>query len=168
MLFGGVGAVAASVPTQTAQAKYHDPYKYDKHFYHVLILERTKVYRIHYGRAMCYNRYHRVRDLRPGQMAWIRNKGGIDWSWSIGRGYHYCNFSRDSKDYDWFEPYHKYEYVDKEVIDNANHEEHKVYRFTWRQFCKITRYGIWNKPYRKWAKPVKRLIRREHVKLEKD
>lgn len=164
LLFSGVSAAVTIPPSQNVHAEIFHGYKYDKHFYYVVITKPTRVYRIHYGKYMYKNRYKRAYTLKPGDTTWIRNKGDIDWGWTIGKRYHYCSF-RDSENTSWFNSYSKYNYIDKSIMDNKVKEEHKSYKFNWREYRQLVRYGFWTKPYRKWIKPAKRLIKRDHIRI---
>ena len=101
-------------------------------------------------------KYVKAYRLKPGDTPLIRYRG-VDWGWTIGKSYHYCTFT--DKFY-WFDTYSKYKWVDQGLLDGSMKDEHFAYKFTWEQYCKLIKDGIYttNHPKKLWKTKIKPLI----------
>lgn len=99
-------------------------------------------------------------------------------SWLIKKpGYAYGYFKRNGKfwaipevNYSWKERYEKYKWVDKGLLDGSMKDEHFDYKFTWKQYCKLIKTGIYTTvhPKRLWNTKIKYMIDKWKPETEKD
>lgn len=138
----------AIINSQKVEAKtqYNDKAfsKYARKFHRVLITKRTQVYKVHRGYDEAHNRYTKAYVLKPGDFATIRDRG-IAWGWTIGKSYNYCSM-RDPFYFDWFDTYTKHTYIDTGLFHGAKKRTEKSYDFSWSQYCKLVKMGLWDLP----------------------
>lgn len=125
----------------TSKAKEKLYNKYSSKFHKVVINdEPIQVYRVH-RHANSLPTFTKAYKLYPGDTTYIRDRG-VTWGWTIGKSYNYCSI-KDCYNFDWFEPYSKYTYLDKSYFDTNFPERKIVYKLTWNQICKMYKLR-WN------------------------
>lgn len=123
----------AVLAASKAKEKLYD--KYSGKFHKVVITdEPIQVYKVH-RHANSISTFTKAYKLYPGDTAYIRDRG-VTWGWTIGKSYNYCS-TKDCYDFDWFEPYSKYTYLDKSYFDTNFPERKIVYKLTWNQIRKL-------------------------------
>ncbi|WP_297952575.1 hypothetical protein [uncultured Lactobacillus sp.] len=130
---------ATSLYTQKAYTKYANK------FHKVVILKNTQVYKVHRGKDEAHNIYIKAYMLHPGDVATIRDRG-VAWGWTIGKKYNYCSM-RDPFSFSWFDTYQRHYYIDYGLFHGAKKRVNKSYTFTWNQYCKLVKMGMWDLMY---------------------
>jgi len=110
--------------------------------------------------------------LEPGQLVWIRkidNMGTVvTWNGKAFSRYNYWasyNYSND-----WFELQIKQELIDTGLFHGAKKQSNKCYVFTWKQYCKLVKMGMWDlmdHPYGPNHTKILNQIKKWNVKPEK-
>lgn len=154
---------------QTVEARPHyneKAYlKYSKNFHKVVVLKSTQVYKVHRGYDEAHNKYTKAYVLKPGDITTIRDRG-IAWGWTIGKKYGYCSM-RDPYSFSWFDTYQKHYYIDTGLFHGAKKRAGKSYEFTWRQYCKLVKMGMWdlmNQPYGSAHNKIIKQIKQWNIK----
>lgn len=163
MLFSGFSVATAPV-VHAVTAKTIS--KYARNYHRVVVTKPTWVYRVKLANPRAYNKYYKAYRLMPGDTALIQYRG-VEWGWNVGKSHRYCTLT-DS--FSWFEPYSKYTWIDKGLLDNTLKDEHLSYRFNWKQYRKLVSLGIMSNSYttKTWKNKVQPLIKQWHLKPVKD
>lgn len=152
---------AYAAPKMTHRQKLFS--KYAKKFHKVIVLQKTQVYKVHPGPYEAANNYTKAYTLKPGDVTYIRDRG-VSWSWTVGKSYRYCIFSRDSFNFDWFIDYDKEIWIPVGYFSKTPKETKKCYHFTGKQEAKLAKYGFFT--HESAPKKVIRYVKSIHPKTE--
>lgn len=83
--------------------------------------------------------------LKAGQLVWIRkiDTMGTVVTWKGKAFSHYNYWASYNYSNDWFDLYQKNILIDIGLFKGATHRLEKSYKFTWPQYCKLVKMGLW-------------------------
>ena len=112
--------------------------------------------------------------LRAGTVIKIHHVASYDWivnKKGLANGY-YTSYGKfwvitDSKT-DWKDPYSKYEWRDKSLLDGSPKNEYKYYKLSWKQVCKLDSLRVMDVNYdvtkQVWSSTIQPLIEKWNLK----
>lgn len=171
-LIAAVGLANCLATTHTVKATSFNYYS-TKGFYHfkhkVVLTQPITIRKEHsYGHSF-YTYLKEKKTLPAGTQIKILPYGDKGYYWIVLYG----NTNKSTwvyppKSTDWFDVYQKHIYIDTGLFHGAKKRINKSYEFTWNQYCKLVKMGMYtlmNHPYGPTHNKIMRQIKRWNVKI---
>lgn len=153
-------ATAAQSNVKADSFNYYSTGKGFSHLKHKVVLTRPiTIRKVHFYKHSFYTYLKERKILPAGTQIKILPYGDKGYYWLISYGKFSNGWVYPPKKTDWFDTYAKHIYIDYGLFHGAKKRVEKSYTFTWKQYCKLVKMGMYTLMYHPYGSTHNRIMK---------
>lgn len=145
---------------KAASFNYYSTGKGFSHLKHKVVLTRPiTIRKIHFYKHSFYTYLKERKVLPAGTQIKILPYGDKGYYWLISYGKFSNGWVYPPKTTDWFDTYQKHVLIDTGLFHGAKKRTNKSYEFTWKQYCKVVKMGMYTLMYHPYGSTHNKIMK---------